>query len=336
MEMSETMFDPDGGCLRIPARTIPIPSTISTQAQHALASAASNDRGRIALPDSWPPQEDKAGWKKVIAEIDGQIAAMTSLLPPFPGTIVTRPVGNATVYELTPRDIPEDKRDRAIIALHGGGYCLGGGDLAAKIHQVFATLCRTKVYALDYRMPPDHPHPAALDDVVDLYRDVLTRHAPGKVALIGTSAGGGLVGTGILKIRDSGLPRPAAAVMCTPSTDLAESGDTFETNKFVDTTLKHRVPDLLKLYAGNHDLRDPYVSALYGDLTRGFSPTMLVSGTRDLMLSNTVLFHRALRRAGITAELHVFEALPHGVFGGAPEDMESMQEQIHFIDRMLK
>jgi monoterpene epsilon-lactone hydrolase len=334
--MSETRFNPDGTSLQIPARTIPIPSTISPQAQQALALAASRDHGRVGLPDVWPPQQDKAGWKKVIAQIDNQIAAMTSLLPPFPGTIVARPVGSATVYELTPNHIPDDKRDRAIIALHGGGYCLGGGELAAQVHQMFAALCRTKVYALDYRMPPDHPHPAALDDVVDLYRDVLTRHAPGKVALIGTSAGGGLVGTGILKIRDLGLPLPAAAVMCTPSTDLAETGDTFETNKFVDTTLKQRTPALLKLYAGDHDLRDPYVSALYGDLTRGFSPTMLVSGTRDLLLSNTVLFHRALRRAGITAELHVFEALPHGVFGGAPEDMEAMQEQIQFIDRMLK
>ena len=329
--MSQITSNGDDLHLHIPERRIPIPKTISMEAQRALAMAGT----RVSLPSTWPARQDKAAWKEVIAAVDSQIAALVAGLPAFPGSIVKRQVGKATVFELTPPSIPEEKRDRAIIALHGGGYMFGGGELAAKIHQVFALQSRTKVYAVDYRMPPDHPHPAALDDVVDAYRDVLERHKPGKVAMIGVSAGGGLVGTGILKIRDLGLPLPGAAVMLTPSTDLTESGDTFETNKYVDTTLVQRVPEMLSLYVGDHDPRDPYVSALYGDLSRGFPPTMLVSGTRDLLLSNTVLFHRALRRAGITAELHVFEALPHGVFGGAPEDAESVEEQLRFIDRML-
>jgi epsilon-lactone hydrolase len=324
------LIDENEAALQIPARRIPIPKTISQEAQRALAAGS-----RVKLPTIWPAQHDKVGWKQVIAMVDGQIGALVEGLPPFPGTVERRQVGDATFYELTPHAIPEHKRDRALIALHGGGYIFGGGQLAGKIYEPFAVQSQSKIYAVDYRMAPDNPHPAALDDVVETYREVLTRHSPSKVAMVGVSAGGGLVATSILKLRDMGLPLPGAAVMLTPSTDLTESGDTFETNKYIDTTLVQRVPDMLRLYAGDHDLRDPYVSALYGDLSRGFPPTMLVSGTRDLLLSNTVLFHRALRRAGVTAELHVFEALPHGVFGGAPEDLESVQEQLQFIDRML-
>ena len=160
--------------------------------------------------------------------------------------------------------------------------------------------------------------------MVESYRDLLTRHRPpGKVAVVGVSAGGGLAAAGILKLRDLGLPLPGAAVLLTPEVDLTESGDTFETNKDIDVILGRRLTESIELYAGGHDLRDPYLSPLFGDLRRGFPPTLLISGTRDLFLSNTVRFHRALRRAGLQADLHVFEAMPHGGFFGAPEDAES-------------
>ena len=149
------------GELQIPARSIPVPTTISPQARNALAAGS-----RLSLPTVWPPFEDKAGWLTVIDEFNGQIAAMTAALPPFPGTVEARQVGRATLYEMTPHNIPEDKRDRAVIALHGGGYVFGGGRLVVDVVYMFAVMSRTKVYALDYRMPPEHPYPAALDDVV--------------------------------------------------------------------------------------------------------------------------------------------------------------------------
>jgi acetyl esterase/lipase len=99
--------------------------------------------------------------------------------------------------------------------------------------------------------------------------------------------------------------------------------------------LPDRATDAILLFTNGHDLRDPYVSPLFGDFSRGFPPTMLISGTRDILLSSTVQFHRALRKAGIQAELHVFEAMPHGGFGGAPEDAELVQEEMRFIDRVL-
>jgi len=130
---------------------------------------------------------------------------------------------------------------------------------------------------------------------------------------------------------DLGLPLPGACLLATPEADLTESGDTFETNDTVDVVLKYRLTETIALYANGHDLRHPYLSPLFGNFGRGFPPAILTSGTRDLFLSNTVLMHWALRRAGIEAELHVWEAMPHGGFFGAPEDQEVLAEQARFI-----
>jgi acetyl esterase/lipase len=125
---------------------------------------------------------------------------------------------------------------------------------------------------------------------------------------------------------------PGATILLTPALDLTQSGDTFRTNLGVDTVITRSDPSALLLYAGGHDLRDPYVSPVYGDLARGFPPTLLASGTRDVLLSDTVRMHRALRAVDVPAELHVLEAAPHGFFRGAtPEDRELDREVRRFI-----
>ena len=126
---------------------------------------------------------------------------------------------------------------------------------------------------------------------------------------------------------------PAALVLLTPEVDLTESGDSFATVAAFDNTLGSLRPINL-LYGGGRDLTDPYLSPLFGDLS-GFPPTLLTAGTRDLFLSNAVRMHRRLREAGVDAELHVFEARPHGGFGGAPEDLEVYAELRRFLDRRL-
>jgi acetyl esterase/lipase len=113
--------------------------------------------------------------------------------------------------------------------------------------------------------------------------------------------------------------------------DLTESGDSFQVNRLVDVVLPTTTMPSSLLYAKGADLSHPYLSPLFGNFEEGFPPTFLQSGTRDLFLSNTVLMHRALRRAGVAAELHVFEAMPHGGFGGAPEDEELKEEVRRFV-----
>jgi acetyl esterase/lipase len=119
------------------------------------------------------------------------------------------------------------------------------------------------------------------------------------------------------------LALPAAAVLLTPELDLTESGDSFATNQTIDVALPDPLPEAISLYASGADLVHPYLSPLFDDFTRGYPPTFLQTGTRDLFLSNTVRMHRKLLGAGVPAELHVWEAMPHAGFGGGtPEDME--------------
>jgi acetyl esterase/lipase len=184
-------------------------------------------------------------------------------------------------------------------------------------------------------MPPDHPYPTPLDDCLAVYRELLSSVAPEQVAVAGASAGGNLAAAMLLRARAESVPVPAALVLLSPEVDLTESGDTFATNVGVDYVLLNGLAESIALYAGDHDLTDPLLSPLFGELS-AFPPTFLQSGTRDLFLSNTVRMHRRLRDGGVEAELHVWEAMPHGgFFGAAPEDDEIAAELRRFLSRYL-
>ncbi|MGE0388329.1 MAG: alpha/beta hydrolase [Gammaproteobacteria bacterium] len=325
--MSEAYLD-DAGNLHLPERVIPLPAMISDEARAALRNP-----GFVSPP--WPDTDDTAVWKAFIAEREALMMRRFARMPAFPGRVETHALAHAALYELVPEQIPERNRDRALLFVHGGAYIMGGGIAAVRMTEFLARAAQCRVYSVDYRMPPDYPYPHGLDDTVEAWRFVLSRHAAEKSAMAGVSAGGGLAASAVLRIRDLGLPLPAAALLLTPECDLTESGDSFETNREIDVVLKRRLTAANLLYAGGHDLRDPYLSAIFGDFGKGYCPTFLMTGTRDLFLSNTVLMHRALRRACIAAELHVFEAMPHGGFFGTPEDREAMAEQVAFLDRTL-
>ncbi|MFV0624555.1 alpha/beta hydrolase [Sphingomonas sp. ac-8] len=218
----------------------------------------------------------------------------------------------------------------AYLDFHGGALVVGGGEACRAQARMQADQHGAVCYGVDYRMPPEHPYPAALDDALAAYRYVLERHAPSNIIVGGRSAGGNLAAAMLLRGRDEGLPMPAGMILLSPQVDLTESGDSFEVNQMVDVVLPGSLMRNNRLYAGGADLSHPYLSPLFGDLT-GFPPTFLQSGTRDLFLSNAVRMHRALRRAHVDAELHVFEGMPHGGFqGNTPEDQDIAAEVSRF------
>ena len=218
--------------------------------------------------------------------------------------------------------------------MHGGGLIMCGGELCSIMGISSAARLNRRVWAVDYRMPPDHPYPAALDDCIAAYRALLAERSANEIIVSGGSAGGNLAAALVLRARDEGLPMPAGVILGTPEIDLTESGDSFQTNNGVDPGLRSLMPVNL-LYADGHDLRHPYLSPLFGDFSKGFPPTLLTTGTRDLYLSNTVRMHRALRAAGVKAELHVIEAGPHTGFPGAPEGDEIELERSRFVEECL-
>ncbi|RYY14716.1 MAG: alpha/beta hydrolase, partial [Alphaproteobacteria bacterium] len=163
---------------------------------------------------------------------------------------------------------------------------------------------------------------------------------PRKTAIFGTSTGGGMTLAMVLRAKAEGLPLPAAIAPGTPWADLTETGDTYATNEWVDNILvtwKGWLGRAALLYAAGHDLKDPMLSPIYGDFS-GFPPAILTSGTRDLFLSNTVRTHRKLRRAGVEADLNVYEGMSHAEYAlnaDAPETKEAFTDIATFFDKHL-
>lgn len=311
-------------------RNIPFPSSISAEARAALMRLVREDGMPLNALHVMPDPDDHAAWLTLKTTADAHYAAaVKGLAGTLRSTLETIETNGATIHIATPEGpFPSD---RAYIDLHGGGLVFGGGEACRVAAQMQADQHGVRCYGVDYRMPPEHFYPAALDDCIAAYRYVLERYSPTSIVIGGRSAGGNLALAMILRARDEGLPMPAGLVLLSPQADLTESGDSFQVNQMVDVVLPGSLMANNLLYAGGADLTHPYLSPLFGNLD-GLPPTFLQAGTRDLFLSNTVRLHRALRRASVDAELHVFEAMPHGGFmGGTPEDRELSAEISRFV-----
>ena len=311
-------------------RSFPAPSSVSEEAQQYLNAVSAFGGG--PLP---PALDDFDGWVEFVAERNAMIRSyLVDRLPPEGELVVSEiEIGRVPTYGLRRPDLVDGSDLPVFLDMHGGGLIFCGGDIGWMMSAKRALVRNGLTYVPDFRNPPEHPYPAALDDCVEVYRATLDQRSASKVVVLGESGGANLAAAMLLRARDEGLPMPAALVLLTPELDLTESGDSFQTNLGIDYISS--VMEQSLLYANGRDLADPYLSPLFGDL-RGFPPTFLQTGTRDLMLSNTVRMHRKLIAAGVDAELHVFEAMPHGSFGGsAPEDVELIAEVARFEERHL-
>lgn len=324
----------DERSLRLEARTIPTPTSISVEARAALERLIGTDGVPLNASFELPAHDDVAGWEKVKAAVDANYARLLAAASDMPdATVATTLFEGALVHVATPADVIAS--DAVYLELHGGALVFGGGDACCHGARVQADQLGVTVWSIDYRLPPEHRYPAALDDCLAVYRAALERHPACRIVVGGRSAGGNLAAAMLLRARNEGLSMPAALVLLSPEVDLTESGDSFAVNAGIDVMLPGSLMANNRLYAGGADLAHPYLSPLFGDVT-GFPPTLLLTGTRDLFLSNTVRLHRRLLAAQVPAELHVFEAMPHGGFGGTPEDRDAAREVTRFVhDRLL-
>jgi acetyl esterase/lipase len=310
-----------------------VPGTISEE----LAQKA------VSLPVRvLPLPESVEAWKAAQQTIDQERAATArGVADKLKATLTPIQVASVRGFEITPAVTHPARSQRLLVHLHGGAYVLGSGEAGTLEAILLATQCQTRVISIDYRMPPEHPFPAAVDDTLTAWKELTARHNPQQMALFGTSAGGGLVMATMLRIKEQQLPRPAALFLGTPWSDLTKTGDSYFTHAELDNVLGRYEGFLelsAKLYAGGVDLKDPLLSPINGDL-RDFPPTILATGTRDLFLSNTVRVHRRLRQAGVTAELHVAEAQSHADYlrgFPAPEAQELLVEIDQFFNRHLR
>ena len=249
-------------------------------------------------------------------------------------------VEGVSIYRVMPNDVDPRHEDHRFLYIHGGGYVLGGGAVSVSEAMVIASRARMQVLSIDYRMPPKHPFPAALDDVVTLYRHVLGNRPASSIAMGGTSAGGGLTLAAVHRLIELGVETPGALYTGTPWADLTKTSDTLFTNASVDRVIvqyEGLLEGAAELYADGRDLTDPSLSPVYGSFDR-FPPTYLVSGTRDMLLSDTVRVHRKLRGAGVIADLNVYEGMSHAgymIAVNTPESQQVYSELNNFLLRHL-
>lgn len=273
-----------------------------------------------------PP--DAAAWKAIIQQRDAQRSDTTATIAEQLGvTIEAAQVEGVAVHRVTPKTVGPRHADHLFLYVHGGAYVFGGGEASVGEAAIIASRVGIPVLSVDYRMPPDHPFPAAVEDVVAVYRHLLAQRPARSIAIGGTSAGGGLSLAAVHRFLALGLDPPGAIYAGTPWADLTKTGDTLFTNEGLDRILvsyEGVLAAAASLYANGHDLKDPLISPVYGDFA-GFAPTYLVTGTRDMFLSDVARTHRKLRVAGVDADLNVYEGLSHAGYLVVPDSPESRQ-----------
>ena len=308
-------------------RVVPVPATVSPEAQKGLAHQVSD-----ANPNQTLEQRR--------AETDAAAAAGAKAnRAVYPVDIKSSTIAGIPVWVVTPADgVPADKQDRVLINVHGGGFNSDSGSLNESIP--IANLTRTKVVSVLYRLAPEHPFPAAVDDTVAVYRELVKTYKPQNLALYGTSAGAILTAEAAVKFKQLGLPLPAALGIFTGSGDFSKEGDSHAmyTVRGLAGYLEPPAPDAqwLSQYVGATDPKDPVLSPVYADL-HGMPPALFVTSTRDLLLSDTATLHRAFLRAGVEAQLVVFDGLNHAFWynPGTPESREADSIMARFFDDHL-
>jgi epsilon-lactone hydrolase len=207
---------------------------------------------------------------------------------------------------------PDSDPERHVLFLHGGAFIIGSPNLYRHLTWRIASAARSRLLVVDYRLAPEHPYPAALDDAFTAYDWLVTRGTePRRVAFMGDSAGGGLVFSLMLRLRDEGYPLPAAAVALSPWTDLALTGASLRMNTACDPMLSGDDPSLfVNDYLAGADPRSPYVSPLYGD-PAGLPPTFIQVGSDEVLRDDAVRMADRMRVAGCHVELEIWPRMPH-------------------------
>ena len=306
--------------IQVQAATVdmPVPDTVSPQLRELIASD---------VPSYWNTHPQNAEeWRAFVKNFADSVESGLPTLREQTGvTVTTEILDGVPVFIVTPQNVPAENAGRVLLHFHGGGYVLGPGESGTYEAILAAGLSGYRIITPDYRMAPDFPYPAAMDDATAVYKALLKTTPPEKIGVFGTSTGGGMTLALILRAKAERLPLPGAIAAGTPWADLTKTGDTYFTNDHLDNVLVSYdgwLGEAAKVYADGHDQKDPMLSPVYGDVS-GFPPTLLTSGTRDLFLSNTVRMHITLRQAGVDADLIVFEGMSHAQYMMLPDAPET-------------
>lgn len=300
-----------------------LPNTLSPEGRAMAAAMAT-----APVPQPEPPLEAQ---RKFVADLQ---AGMGGELAKRYGVRVERSsIAGVPVRILYPKGMTTLDKRPVLLNLHGGGFQLDSGSLTETIP--IAGLAETPVVAVLYRLAPDHPYPAALDDALAVYQALEKDRPASHIAVYGTSAGAALSGQLIARLTAMKRPMPAAMGYFSGSADLTTSGDSESWMPLPGGA--RTMTESVAGYVGRTPVEDPILSPLKGDVSR-FPPTLLVTSTRDILLSPTSIFARKLLEAGVDARLVVFDGLPHAFWAymAIPETDEANALMARFLKARLE
>jgi monoterpene epsilon-lactone hydrolase len=306
-------------------RVVPVPQTVSPEAQKSLSRAE---------PDQGPPQPLEERRKGTDAYTARARVEWTKICP---NTIVEDKLAGVPVRIVTPEGMPDKNKDKVLMNLHGGGFNSDSGSYTESIP--IASYAGIKVVAVLYRLSPEVKFPAAVDDSIAVYKELLKTYKPKHIVIYGTSAGAILTAEVAAKIKQLGLPMPAALGIFSGMGDFARNGDSLALYALRGLAghLDPPVPGAHDpFYVAETDPKDPILSPIYGDL-HGLPPTLFVTSGRDLLLSGAVNLERAYLLAGDDAHLVVYDALPHAFWYDPrlPEAIEANHIMADFFVKQL-
>ncbi len=320
----DTSYIEANGTARV-TRVVPVPQDLSPEAQAFISHS---------VPDE-APEQTLAERRKHLDEWEARARAQWTKL--LPNSIEETAIAGVPVHVVTPDGMPAANADKVLINLHGGGFNGDSGSYAESIP--IAGYTRMKVIAVLYRLAPEHPFPAGVDDAVAVYKELLKTHRPDHIGIYGTSAGATLTAEVAVKLKQLGLPMPAALGIFSTVSDFARMGDSWSMYTLSGLAGHLEAPNGSPhdtYYVGSTDAKDPVLSPIYADL-HGLPPTLFATSERDALLSSTANLQRAYLRAAVDARLVVFDALPHAFWyhSELPEAIEANKLMANFFVKQL-
>jgi acetyl esterase/lipase len=310
-----------------------VPTTISPEAAAIMATQ------HAALVGPRPPVPNAANFAVLYQFAERAMRAREpDVIKSMGLTVAEREMGGVPVLEVLPKDYKND--GTVLIYVHGGGFILGSAHSSLHGAAIMANATGKRVISVDYTVAPKGQWRLVTDQVIAVYKAVMAQGEPAaRIGMFGESAGASIISSTALKIRDQGLPLPGGLVLVSPATDLTGAGDTRVTLADADPVLwPAAIQPGIDAYAPPADQKNPYVSSVYGDFTKGYPPTLILGGTKELLLSDMVRLERKIREAGGDVRLELYEGMPHafpGLVLAAPEGKSAMREAVMFWNRHL-
>lgn len=309
-------------------RVIPVPKSLSPQAKKWVGE-------RVSDAPTHPTLEERRrgtdAW---------QAGAGAEAKRLYPANVAAGTIAGVPVRIVTPLETPEANRDRVMLNVHGGGFNSDSGSLTETIP--IANLTKTKVVAVLYRLAPEHPFPAAVDDTIAVYKDLLKKYPAKHIGLYGTSAGAILTAEVAVRLKQLGLPLPGALGVFSGLGDFSRFGDSQAMYALDGLSGYLDLPGLTEpfhdlYYIGKTNPRDPVLSPLFADV-HGFPPTLFISSTRDMLLSGTTMLQRHFYESGVESPMVIFEGLPHAFWNNMklPESHEAFGVMAKFLDAKVE